>query len=862
MVCMRNILQGLIICFLLPGTLLAQHPVLPLCATADLTAAQRQQLNQEAAQALAQKRASNAVFTSITYVPIRPHILRRSNGTGGMSLSSINQVIAVTNSYYLTNGYGIQFYFCGTSPDFVDNDAQYNSLNNEAAVTQGHDVTNALNQYYVNSFSTGAGGYAYYPANGLYSTRSFILNEVGNEDDMGNRLIPHELGHNFNLVHTFGERTGNGTLGSGTTLELVTRGAGANCTTEGDYLCDTPADPYNMVGASLTTVNGCVQYDPNSTARDANGQAYMPSVENIMSYYFPCTHNFTAGQYDRMQAGLALRQTHTAYTLDCPPTAVATPTNVTATIQTGNVLLTWQDNATNEMGYFIERSTSLMSGFLPIGGVGPNTTTFTDLKTTAYTVYYYRIRPSNATTNGISQAVTIRTPGCHPTYSYAPACTYGDGLASLAVSGTLLSQNSGCSPNGYGIFNATSVTIVAGQTYPLSGTLLSSSYAEGAAIWADLNRDGLFDTSQGELLFLTSGTVTGNFSGNLTLPASLTTGDLTIRVVVSYSVTPTNPCGTYAYGETEDYVLSVGNPSSTSLTADLSLSLQISNRTPMVNQPVNYSLTIHNDGPDNATGISWQNRLPPNLSFVSGTPGIVNSGTAVGSSNLSLMSGASATFVYQIQPIQPGTFSSAAQILASNQPDPDSQPASGTGDGQDDEASADLRTPLNNILLYVSPNPNQAPLPPVSPNQPLPDPAKADLSMQIAVSQRTPQVGQPITYTATISNAGGLTATNIIIRDTLRGMTFTASPTGVSVVSAGSGYTIIEGTVASLAAGATAQLIFTVMTTTAGYIINAAQIWSAANPDPDSTPGSATPTANNINGEDDVAQIDLRVNLP
>ena len=86
----------------------------------------------------------------------------------------------------------------------------------------------------------------------FFQPAPLLLNEIGNEDDMGNRLIPHELGHNFNLVHTFGERSGNGTLGSGTTLELVTRGAGANCTTEGDYLCDTPADPYNISEANLT----------------------------------------------------------------------------------------------------------------------------------------------------------------------------------------------------------------------------------------------------------------------------------------------------------------------------------------------------------------------------------------------------------------------------------------------------------------------------------------------------------------------------------------------------------------------------------------------------------------------------------
>ena len=338
---------------------------------------------------------------------MRPHILRRSNGSGGMSLNLMNQVIAQTNRYFLLNGAGIQFFFAGTSPDYIDNDQQYNSFDNENAVANGRDATNAMNQYYVNSFASGVGGYAYYPFNSLQSTRSFILSEYDAED-MGNRLIPHELGHNFNLVHTFGQRFGTGTLESGTTLELVTRGGGANCLYEGDFVCDTPADPYNKPGASLTYVNGCPIYNPASTARDANGDAYAPLVTNIMSYYFPCTHDFTPGQYGRMQQALALRQGHTSYTLNAPPTNAPAPGNLTGNFTNGNIVLTWQDNASNEMGYFIERSTSSGTGFLPIGGVGPNGTTFTDTKVTPGTTYYYRIRPSNSTNGNLSQTIIVQ----------------------------------------------------------------------------------------------------------------------------------------------------------------------------------------------------------------------------------------------------------------------------------------------------------------------------------------------------------------------------------------------------------------------------------------------------------------------
>ncbi|GAB4015359.1 GEVED domain-containing protein [Spirosoma koreense] len=846
---------------LLPTLLRAQHPTQAgpaFCGTPNLTVAERQAINQQAAVAYEQKRAK-AAFTSITYVPIRPHILRKSNGTGGMDLASLNQVMAITNSYYLLNGYGIQFYFCGTSPDYVDNDGQYDNMSDEETVTRGHDVSNALNQYYVNSFISGAGGYAYYPGNFVASTRSFILNETWSPDDMGNRLIPHELGHNFNLVHTFGEVSGNGTLNSGTTTELVTRGTGANCTTDGDYVCDTPADPYNNSGARLVYVNGCVQYDSSSTARDANGEAYSPSLSNIMSYYFPCTHNFTPGQYDRMQAGLALRQTHTAYTLDCAPTPVAAPTNLVASLDNSNIVLSWRDNATNEMGYFIERSLSPSENFIPIGGVGPNTTTFTDSRTAPFTKYYYRLRPSNATTSGLSQVISIQTLSCHPTY--LTQCSETDGISSVAVNGVMLSQNTMCMPGSYSSFTTTTTSVRAGMSYSISGTLLNPTFPEGVTVWADLDRNGIFDSGQGEQLFQTPTTVTGQFSGTISLPASLSVGALPIRVTIAYATIPTDPCGTYNYGETEDYVLTVVQQGSTAQPmADLNLDLRQNRIILGVNQPVSYSLIVRNDGPDNATGIQWQNRLPEGLLFVSGGTDVSAAGALVtGGSSFSLAVGQSRTFTYQLQPSLAGMYVNAAQISSSDQTDPDSQPGSGTGDGQDDAAAVSMRTMAGSNAIYASPNPNQMPMPAVISNQPLPDPTKADLSVAIMANQRVPTMGQPVTFTLSVSNMGGVPATNVIVRDTLRGMALQSLPLGLNVISNNSAYTLIEGTIAALAVNTVTQWVFTATIGSSTAVNNSAQIWATDTPDADSVPGSLTPMANNFNGEDDIAWIDFRI---
>ncbi|WP_018621659.1 fibronectin type III domain-containing protein, partial [Spirosoma luteum] len=164
-------------------------------------------------------------------------------------------------------------------------------------------------------------------------------------------------------------------------------------------------------GFNYIYVDGCNRYDPNSTARDANGDPYAPSFSNIMSYYNnwtdACPHDFTPGQNDRMLAGLALRQSHTSYTLNAPATNVTAVSNLVGSFNGTMIVLNWQDNANNEMGYFIERSTSATTEFVPIGGVAPNVTTFSDTKIANRTTYYYRIRPSNTTSGSLSPVISV-----------------------------------------------------------------------------------------------------------------------------------------------------------------------------------------------------------------------------------------------------------------------------------------------------------------------------------------------------------------------------------------------------------------------------------------------------------------------
>lgn len=282
--------------------------------------------------------------------------------------------------------------------------------------------------------------------------------------------------------------------------------------------------------------------------------------------------------------------------------------------------------------------------------------------------------------------------------------------------------------------------------------------------------------------------------------------------------------------------------------ADLRMALVGNTRTTALRQAVGYTLTISNDGPDPATNVTWYNHLPPSLTFAGGT-GVSNSFNLVYGTIASLEPGKSTTFSYQLQPQQPGRYLNAAQITASDQTDPDSQPGSGLGDGQDDAAQADIRTLDDNGNVYVSPNPNQVPLPSVVSNQPEPDNTKADLSLLMFLSDRTPRVGDVVTVTCQVSNAGGLAATGVSLTLNL--------PSGFSFVS-GTGFTqtsqSIVGAVGTVNAGAQVLVTVRVRIDARNSASLTAEILNSNQPDPDSQPGSGT-----TDGQDDTATADLRV---
>lgn len=102
-------------------------------------------------------------------------------------------------------------------------------------------------------------------------------------------IVSHEMGHCLGLFHTH-----HGTIDEGTAGECPELVNGSNSSICGDFVMDTPADPF--LGFNVNLVCEWL-----GAGIDANGQAYDPDENIIMSYTSPvCMQYFTDGQTQRM----------------------------------------------------------------------------------------------------------------------------------------------------------------------------------------------------------------------------------------------------------------------------------------------------------------------------------------------------------------------------------------------------------------------------------------------------------------------------------------------------------------------------------------------------------------------------------
>jgi len=232
---------------------------------------------------------------TVNAIPVKAHIIRGTNGTGGLSISELNNAISNLNAIY--KDAFMEFFLCDGINYIDDDNWLFFNKKDESTLTEKHNVSGLINIYFTDFIK-----------NNVDESICGYSNNIGRQDVIvmtndcatNDSSLAHEMGHFFSLIHTHGPK--NDTL----TTELVD---GSNCDIDGDGICDTPADP------KLTdkNVNNFCEYI--GTATDANGQAFNPDTQNMMSYSKKgCRTHFTEQQLARMYAFFMTTKNY----LSCP----------------------------------------------------------------------------------------------------------------------------------------------------------------------------------------------------------------------------------------------------------------------------------------------------------------------------------------------------------------------------------------------------------------------------------------------------------------------------------------------------------------------------------------------------------------
>ncbi|MFT4827213.1 MAG: PKD repeat protein, partial [Paracoccaceae bacterium] len=113
--------------------------------------------------------------------------------------------------------------------------------------------------------------------------------------------------------------------------------------------------------------------------------------------------------------------------------------------------------------------------------------------------------------------------------------------------------------------------LTAGSTYTINiyhGTCATTHYQKRSTAWIDFNGNEVFEASEQLGAISVSNFGVGNHINTITftVPSGVCGGSTRMRVVLVESNNPT-PCGTYTWGETEDYTVDLVNPS-TGLSSD------------------------------------------------------------------------------------------------------------------------------------------------------------------------------------------------------------------------------------------------------------------------------------------------------
>jgi len=226
------------------------------------------------------------------YLKIYVHVIRYTDGSGGFSDAEVEEILGYLDTSFNPH----QIYFVWDNEiDYIDDDIR--AIYGPGEYYDSYDIFSVNNHVdgidiYLYPESTIAG---FGQANGVGESSEFWVSSfLEGQASAKTFVTAHEMGHVLNLWHTHHScETG--------IWELTD---GSNCSTAGDFVCDTPSDP--LIDYPTINTETCEWNYETFCFPPESPFNYMPDTKNIMSYSsIYCYEYFSDGQGERMRESIA-----------------------------------------------------------------------------------------------------------------------------------------------------------------------------------------------------------------------------------------------------------------------------------------------------------------------------------------------------------------------------------------------------------------------------------------------------------------------------------------------------------------------------------------------------------------------------
>lgn len=311
-------------------------------------------------------------------------------------------------------------------------------------------------------------------------------------------------------------------------------------------------DSDGMEESNRITINNDGQYhlyewsltDNNIwTSFSGNGQIDGPNVTiDAIMFTSPDASPWTAIYIDDVF--------HVVQTVDTDaPTA---PTNLVASnISQTSLDLSWTASTDNVAvtSYDVYKDGTL------IGNTSSTSYSVSGLNAGTSFGFYVKAKDAEDNISNPSSTLNVTTLPNTVNYCTTKGNSVSDEWLNRVVIGTI--DNTSGANGGYADFTTMSTDLELGgnKSFTLYPAWSGTVYQEGYAIWIDYNHDGDFE-DEGEQVYSHDKTNASQIDGSFTVSANANIGTTRMRIAMQYNAIPP-ACGTYNYGETEDYNVNI-----------------------------------------------------------------------------------------------------------------------------------------------------------------------------------------------------------------------------------------------------------------------------------------------------------------